>query len=346
VSSARCLDAPSVFRAPRTRRGPYQFYNLLGEGGAAEVFAAIDEGSPDAPTVAVKIALPAYRRTASHLAMLEREARLMAPLSHPNVVKLFDAGMQDGNYVLVMEHVQGSSMARLMNSLERRCESMPRPIALYIALAVLDALEYLHHLPHDMGIGIVHRDISPGNILIDCRGRVVLIDFGIAHPCGTVDPTRGRLRGKVGYLSPEQARGVEVDARSDLFSFAVMLAEMLLHCRFFPGSNPLETLKLILRGDLGTLDRARDRLPLELRGILAMALDPAPEQRFQSAREFALALRDFARHQSILLPERDDVISWLERHQITVHDSGTFQLAPGPRKTRPPPLRKPQTAAG
>lgn len=324
-------QGPATNRPP-VRGGPYALAELIGEGGCARVYRAVDLGKQHQPTVAVKTPLSTGANSELHLRMLERESRLLSRLRHDNIVRMIDCGYQDESYLMVMEYVRGVSISRMMGVLDERCARMPQPIALHLALRILEALEYIHSLPDEHGAGLVHRDVSPGNVLVSFRGAVKLIDFGIARSTSKINATPGRLNGKIGYLSPEQGRGEHVDQRSDLFSFGVVLAEMLLQCRFFPGRDAFDTLRMVLRADLGTLDRARDRLPFELRIILATALSADPDGRFQSAGEMHGALMDFAKHQGLELPDRRGVARWLQANGFVPARSGMFEV---PEAERP-----------
>jgi serine/threonine-protein kinase len=161
---------------------------------------------------------------------------------------------------------------------------------------------------------------------VDYRGRVKLIDFGIARELDAPVSSPGRLRGKLGYLSPEQARGDRTDQRSDLFSLAVIMAELALQCRLFSGETPAELVSQALRADLSTLERAGSRVPFELELILSIALDADPEERFQSANELREVLDELVRLQSWTVPSARSVASWLRANRILEPVSGVRSI--------------------
>jgi eukaryotic-like serine/threonine-protein kinase len=302
-----------LLRAPALRGGPYQFGAVLGTGGSATVYLGFDLGRKSRIPVAIKRLSPAHAGDRRYAAMLAREAHILSSLVHANIARVLDFGPQDGELLLVMEYVDGISCGKLMNLLDERGSRFPLPVTLGIADAVLAALEHVHAATDSRGepLGLVHRDVAPGNVLIGRLGECKLSDFGIARLSGeAISPEPGNITGKLGYMSPEQASGRELDHRSDLFSFGVMLSEMLLMCRFFPGAAA-EVLRAVRRGDLTTLDLARDRLPLELRLLLATAMALEPAERFASAGELRRALRAHAEHEGVQLAGPVQIAGWL-----------------------------------
>jgi eukaryotic-like serine/threonine-protein kinase len=321
----RLSEPPVLLRIPAPRSGPYHIGPLLGRGGSATVHLGFDLNNPSRVPVAVKRLAPEHARDRSTLSLLAREARILSLLVHRNIARLIDFGVQDGETLLVMEYVDGVSCGRLMNALDQRGDRTPLHVTLGIADAVLAALAYVHDATDDAGqpLGLVHGDLGPGNVLLGRGGECKLTDFGIAFVRGKgprLEP--GRVAGKLGYLSPEQARGEAISARSDLFSFGVMLTEMLLMCRFFPQVAPREILGAARRGDVTTLERARERLPLELRLILATALAHDPAERFQRAADLRAALRHHAAHLGIAPATAAQIGAWLQSLDLWPSQSG------------------------
>lgn len=321
------------------RHGPYRIEQVIGRGGMAIVHVARRAGARDTgERFAAKRILPEYSNSPSFLKMFQREAALGSKLHHPNVVRVLDFGEQDGEFVLVTEYVDGTSCGRLLRKMAQTKAQVPLAVALHIACEVLEALGYTHDARH-LGVadnGIVHRDVSPGNVLIGAMGEVKLADFGVAHALGDKRDTQpGTLKGKLGYMSPEQTEGVDVDARSDLFSLGVVLFEMISGRPFFRGQDDFEILSCMHRGTLAPLSEVTpDLLPFELRLILATALAKDPAERFQDANEFSQALRSFARHASIPVARRA-LVNWLRGLDIWPVRSGTYAAVDPHAATEP-----------
>jgi len=319
-------DAPKPLRY-----GPYSWGEPVGSGGMARVHIARRVGATDDELpLAAKRILPEHSRKERFARMFTSEARICASLDHPNIVRAVDFGEQDGELVLVMEYVDGFSCSELLRLSARRDAPMPMDAALFIALEVLEALEYAHSVETDSGVhlGIVHRDVSPGNILVGNTGALKLTDFGVARSNDCPRDTRpGALKGNYGYMSPEQIGGWEVDRRSDLFSFGVVLFELLKGKPLFEGSSDFEILARTYEADISPLAEPGAGLPLELRLILASALSRDPKERFHSAGEFAEALGAFARHAG-LHPDSTALTSWLATLDLCPAVSRRFPAMP------------------
>lgn len=278
--------------------GQYELVRLVGAGEVAEVYEARRVGLHGfSRRVAVKRILPQHRADARLVERLVTEARVAASLNHPNLVGVLDFGDEGGELYLAMEFVDGLSCRELMSAVAARGQRVALGPALHIAREVLRALDYLHTARDEGGAPrrLVHRGVFPGNVLLGKAGVVKVTDFGVVR--GDALPTStgsGEIRGKIGYISPEQARGAEVDARSDLFSVGVLLAELLIGCRLFPGTSELEVLAHLHRGNLTRLvERGRD-LPLDLLTVLQVVLAPRPAERPGSARVVAAELEAIA----------------------------------------------------
>ncbi len=325
----------------------------------AEVYVAWRAGPRGfAKRLAIKRILPQLASDAHFVSMFCDEARICAALSHPNIVQVVDFGEHDGELFMAMEYVDGISCAKLLRAIAARNERFPLGAALFIAHEVLRALRYAHGARDERGrsLGIVHRDVSPGNILIGRAGEVKLTDFGIVRSAFIDRRTYpGELKGKIGYMSPEQALGTEIDPRSDLFTLAIVLAELLLARPLFPGKNELEILGRIHSADLSVLEKHADSLPPELLVVLRRALQKKPEDRFQDARELNDALRSVAQKQGIALTD-SELVPWLSKLGVLSSQSGTrpalkvsdrqeiLAAIDKARERRPTPATQPQIA--
>lgn len=285
------------------RLGPYELLRRIATGGMAEVYLA-RRGGPHGfqKFVAVKRILPQYARDPDFVAMFIDEARVCARLGHPNIVQVFDFGEQDGELYMAMEYVDGTTGARLIRGSAAKGEDISLDVCLHTALSVLRALDYAHAARDDAGrpLSLVHRDVSPGNVLIDRSGAVKLTDFGIARAAEIERRTdAGQLKGKLGYMSPEQVVGRELDARSDIFTVGIVLAEMLILKPLFSGGKELEVLLRIRDADVSSIDRAGARVPDDLRAVLFRALARDPLLRWPTAGSFAEALEDIVRRRRL-----------------------------------------------
>ena len=285
------------------RLGPYELIQLLATGGMAEVYLARRAGPHGfQKLVAVKRILPQYAQDADFVAMFVDEARVCARLAHPNIVHVFDFGDHDQELYMAMEFVDGSTVARLVRAAAMKDLEIPLEASLHIALSVLRGLEYAHGARDERGkpLALVHRDVSPGNVLLDRSGAVKLTDFGIARASEFERRTdAGQLKGKLGYMSPEQVIGKELDHRSDLFTLGIVLAELIMLRPLFSGGRELDVLLRIRDADLGALDRAGHALGDDLKGVLFRALAKEREHRFATARAFAEAIEEIVRRRRL-----------------------------------------------
>jgi serine/threonine-protein kinase len=292
----------STIPAP-LRLGPYELLRRIATGGMAEVYVARRAGPHGfQKTVALKRILPQYARDADFVAMFVDEARVCARLTHPNIVQVFDFGEQEGELYMAMELVDGTTGARMIRAAAARGEEIPLDVSLHITLSILRALEYAHGARDEEGkpLSLVHRDVSPGNVLIDRTGAVKLTDFGIARAAEIERRTdAGQLKGKLGYMSPEQVVGRELDARSDIFTLGIVLAEMLILRPLFSGGKELDVLLRIRDADLGAIDRAGARVADDVRAVLFRALSRDPALRWPSATAFAEAIEEIVRRRRL-----------------------------------------------
>ncbi|MCG8557585.1 MAG: serine/threonine protein kinase [Proteobacteria bacterium] len=246
--------------------------------------------------VAIKRVLPHLAQNRKFMRMFLDEARLSARLTHANIVGVFDVGASDDTYFLVMEYVDGANLTKLTDAIRQRSGYFPLKEAAYIAMEVCRALSYAHELCDENGqlLGIVHRDISPPNIMLTRRGEVKVADFGLAKASTQLERTDpGVVKGKFSYLAPEAAHGEEVDARADLFSLGVVLWEMLAGRRLFLGESDYQTIKLVQRANIPRLRPLNPSVTADFEELLRRVLARDPNSRFQNARELGDALAGY-----------------------------------------------------
>ncbi|MCC6644076.1 MAG: serine/threonine protein kinase [Polyangiaceae bacterium] len=292
-------------RLPAKRLGDYEVVSWLATGGMAEVYLARRQGAYGFQKhVALKCILPQYAEDAEFVSMFVDEARVGAALSHPNLVEVFDFGEGDGELYIAMEYVEGTTAAKLVRAAAQRGEVVPFEDTLYLVLSVLRGLDFAHNATRDDGsaLALVHRDVSPGNVLLSRTGSVKLADFGIARAADIDRRTEhGQMKGKLGYMSPEQVSGRELDARSDLFTLGIVFAELLVGRPMFAQGQEIDILVRIRDADTSVFSRHAGALPEDLAAIVYKALAREPADRFQSAAAFADALEEFARRRRLSL---------------------------------------------
>jgi serine/threonine protein kinase len=257
------------------------------------------------------------------------EARISAALSHPNIVQVLDFGEDGGELFMVMEYVDGVSCAKLLRAVAARGQRFPVSVALYIAREVLGALCFAHDAWDENGrpLGIVHRDVSPGNVLVARTGEVKLTDFGIMRSEFITRRTYpGELKGKLGYMAPEQVVGKEVDPRSDLFALGIILAEMLIARPLFPGPSEMDILTRIFEADISVLEQFRGDISEEVLRILRIALARDRADRFANARAFLHALAEVAGRLGLRV-EQGELATWLRELGVVPTASGIREAA-------------------
>jgi serine/threonine-protein kinase len=331
------------------RLGPYELLRRVATGGMAEVYLARRAGPHGfEKIVALKRILPQFARDPEFVAMFVDEARVCARLSHPNIVQVFDFGEQDGELYMAMEYVAGTTGARLIRSACSHGLEIPLDAALHVALSVLRGLEYAHDARDDAGrpLHLVHRDVSPGNVLIDRSGAVKLTDFGIAR-AGQIErrTDAGQLKGKLGYMSPEQVVGRDLDARSDIFTLGIVLAELLIRAPLFTVGKDYKDLDVLLRirdADVSAIDRSAVRVPDDVRALLFRALARDPKLRWPTAGAFADAIEEVVRRRRLQagasclagLVEKLEVVAAGGRRD-TVPDAAPAEAGEGDGSTSP-----------
>src|SRR5256885_9951974 len=277
-----------------TKLGPYEVVAPVGAGGMGEVYRARDQRL--GRDVAIKVLPASFSRDAERMRRFEQEARATAALNHPNILAVFDIGTHDGSPYLVTELLEGETLRERMQAR---------------ALSPRKAVDYAQQIARGLVAahekGILHRDLKPENIFVTSSGQVKILDFGLAkliQPGGGAgasdSPTlasgtaAGVVLGTVGYMSPEQVRGQNVDARSDLFSLGTILYEMVSGRRAFGGDTPADTMSAILNEEPPPLTDIQQNIPPGLARIVEHCLEKNPGDRFQSARDVVFALEAFS----------------------------------------------------
>jgi serine/threonine-protein kinase len=267
----------------RVYGGRYELHRRIARGGMADVFLARD-ALLDRP-VALKVLFPEFATDQAFVERFRREAQSAANLSHPNIVSVYDWGEEDGTYFIVMEYVEGRSLAQIL-----RDEGPLLPDrAADVATDIASALGFAHRN------GVIHRDVKPGNVLISPLGQVKVADFGIARAVSTQDnlTQTGTVMGTATYFAPEQARGEPVDPRSDVYSLGVVLYELLVGEPPFTGDNPVSVAYKHVQEQAERPTRRNPRIPLPLEAVVMKALAKNPANRYASADELAADLRRF-----------------------------------------------------
>jgi len=275
--------------------GPYRLLDRVAVGGMAEVFKAKRSGVEGfEKVVAVKRILPHLSDNQEFVDMFVNEAKMVAGLTHPNIVPIFDLGKIEKTYYIAMEYVHGHDLRTILKRAKERGLRMPLDLCLHIVQRVCAALEYAHRKKDDKGrpMEIVHRDVSPQNILISFEGDVKLTDFGIAKAATKASSTdRGALRGKLLYMSPEQAWGRPIDRRSDIFSLGIVLYEMITDQKPFLGaSSEVSILELVRQCQIPPPRGLNPRIPESLENVTLKALARDADERYQDAGEMQRGL--------------------------------------------------------
>jgi len=274
--------------------GPYTLLRRLAAGGMAEVYLGKVAGAAGfEKLVAIKRIHPHRAADRGFRSMLLDEAKLSVTLNHRNIVQTLDLGCVDGGYVLVMEHVEGYDAQQVLDALRQSSRSLPVDLAAHVIAEVCRGLDYAHGHRDEQGApsGIVHRDVSPQNVLLSFAGEVKIADFGIAKANSRrSDPESGVIKGKYFYMSPEQAWAEPLDHRSDIFSAGVVLWELLVGERLHQGSHIQSLLDAVRRADVPAPSSRRSEIPRELDAIVARATAANPAERYTDAGVMADAL--------------------------------------------------------
>jgi len=267
----------------------YRVIERIAAGGMAEVFRAESAGLEGfKKKVAIKRVLPHLAGKTEFIGMFLDEARLSAHLGHSNCVQVFDIGQGDDTYFIVMEMVDGSDLKGVITHHRDRGQVLPVEESVLICVRICEGLAYAHELRDDNGesLRIVHRDMSPPNVLMTRHGEVKIADFGLAKANSQLEESQpGVIKGKFGYLSPEAAQGKSVDHRTDIFAVGIILWEMLAGRRLFQGKTDLQTVKQVQKADIPDILQFNPNVPKSVLDVMHKALAGDPMQRYQSARQ-------------------------------------------------------------
>jgi serine/threonine protein kinase len=314
------------------KHGRYKIVRRVADGGMAEIFLATQLGREgfQKPVILKRIHSTIYGDPQFRNMFID-EAHISMSLSHSNIVQILDLGVSAGRYFLVLELVDGWDLGRVLQRAAAAGTRLPREIGLYIAAEVCRALSYAHSKADgDRPLGIVHRDVSPHNILLSDQGEVKLTDFGIAKAMNKREHTgTGVVKGKVAFMSPEQAMGKVIDARSDLFSLGTILYLLMTRSRPFEGPTDLETLLRVQKGDFTPAEATAPDLEPEVAAIIGRAMRMDPAERYQTAEEMLVDLENVLR--TVFRPVgQTEVKRWLT--QLAAHD-GVPSISRAPERT-------------
>jgi serine/threonine protein kinase len=273
----------------------YELLDRIGVGGMAEIFRgkAVAAGGFEKP-VAIKRILPHLSQDRRFVELLIAEAKVLSLLKHRNIVQIFDVGLgDDGQYFLVMEFVDGKDLGAVQRALEQKRRRVPFDLVLHIGAEICEALEHAHTSrgPDGKPMALVHRDVSPSNVLLSRAGEVKLTDFGIAKRAEQDATHGGAVRGKFAYISPEQARNESLDPRSDVFSVGILMWELICNRRLFSGLDDLAALRAVREANVPRPTEIDGRLPPEIDQLLLTALARDKSRRHASCGQFGQKLR-------------------------------------------------------
>ncbi len=298
----------------KKRLGRYELVEPLGQGGMGEVWLArlSGPGGFEKPAI-VKTVLPALARDEQFVQRFHHEGKVLVHLSHSNIAQIYDLDQDEGVLFMALEYVAGIDVARLVSQVAQADELIPVPIAVFIAWQAAEGLGYAHNKVGLDGVAmsIVHRDVSPQNVMISFEGEVKVIDFGIARSTARSHSTQAQMViGKLGYMAPEQALGEQVDARADQYSLAVMLWELLAGRHYVAAGTTPETMVAMAHPKRQPLAPLRSEVDLELDAVVQKALSKTASDRYPSTDDFARAL--LAQLTRLGQPTRKQVGDWVK----------------------------------
>jgi serine/threonine-protein kinase len=292
-------------------RDRYTITERLDQGGMAEVFRGVAESMEGfKKNVAIKRILPSLTKNQKFVSMFLDEARLSLFLQHANIVQVFDISKTPDNaYFLVMEYVDGCNLKSLIERQKQKGKRIEIAHAIYMMMESCKALSYAHGVEHpetNEPLGIVHRDISPPNILLSKQGEVKLVDFGLAKANSQIETTDpGVVKGKFSYLSPEAASGIDVDHRADVFAVGIILWELFTGRRLFYGDTDYQTVELVRQARVPSIAALNPEIEPELEAVVRKALSRDPNDRYQNAADLADALAQYLFSRRMKVTSRD-----------------------------------------
>ncbi len=296
--------------------GKYYLLERINVGGMAEVFKAKTFGVEGFERLlAVKRILPNIAEDEEFITMFIDEAKIAVQLQHANIAQIFDLGKVDDSFFIALEYVNGRDLRSIFDRMRSKGESLPIALACHVMMQVCEGLDYAHNKRDGQGreLHLVHRDISPQNVLIGYEGEVKLIDFGIAKAAGKASTTQaGILKGKFGYMSPEQVRGLPIDKRSDIFAVGIVLYELLTGERLFVGETDFSTLEKVRNVEIVPPSSYNKKIPQELERLMLKALARDPEDRYQNAIDLHDDLQSFLYSVGEFY-SRKDLAAWMKK---------------------------------
>ena len=279
------------------RFGKYSLLHRIAVGGMAEIFIARHTGMQGfSRKIVIKKIRSHLSKEPSFINMFLNEAKLAAQLNHSNIAQIYDLGRIGKSFFIAMEYVRGRDLRMVVNKAEHKRIPFPLEYALKVAADTCEGLFYAHRRVDDSGspLHIVHRDVTPENIMVSFDGEVKILDFGIAKAENMASETRvGEIKGKLGYMSPEQVMGKNLDHRSDLFSLGVVMYEVITGHRLFAGKTDVEVLRNVVEGNIYPPSYFNQDVPQAVEALVMKALDRNREQRYQSAWELQFDIRQF-----------------------------------------------------
>jgi serine/threonine-protein kinase len=353
---------PQAVALPRIV-GRYALFDEIAAGGMATIHLGRLVGPVGfSRTVAIKTLHPQFAKDPEFVEMFLEEARLASRIQHPNVISTLDVATAEGEVFLVMEYVAGESLAKLVRSALKRGDRMPVEIAVSVLAGMLHGLHATHEAKNEQlePMHIVHRDVSPQNVLVGLDGVARIFDFGVAKAAAmrSQATTDGQMKGKLSYMSPEQLNSREVDRRTDVFAAGVVAWECLTSRRLFSGSDPGEVLAKVLTLDIPPPIEVQTNIPRGLSDAVMRALERSPEQRWQTARDFAIELERNAAHAaphmvgdwvaqnaSDALQDRRRRVEAVERSSLELGRMSLNAGAPVPVVAHPTPFDAPPDVA-
>ena len=292
------IPQPLCYRSPvPPTLGRYELLKRIAGGGMGEVYLARQRGAARfEKLLVIKTLLPHLCEDEEFINMFQDEARISAQLIHPNICQTLEFDQADNTWFIAMEYLRGEDVRRVWKAAALKGLTIPVPLICRIISDAASGLDFAHALtdPNGQPYGIVHRDISPQNILVTFEGGVKIIDFGVAKAAGRLTQTRtGALKGKYSYMSPEQVSGQEIDQRTDIFALGIVLHELLTAMRLFKSDSDVSTIERVKKSPIPAPSELNPSLPKGLDPIVLKALDRDVSKRYQTAQEFRLAIEDW-----------------------------------------------------
>ncbi len=302
--------------------GKYTLIDLIAKGGMAEIYLAQNHMSGELKKlVAIKKILPRFSNDLDFISMFKDEAKVLLKMNHRNIISTMDFGSFQGQFYLVMEYIRGKNLREILFRLSQEKARVPLALGLLIAREVAHGLQYVHDFQDyitNETFHVTHRDISPINIMIGYDGVVKIIDFGIAKTENRIETTQGGvIKGKFGYMSPEQALGLDVDHRTDIFSLGIVLWEIIAQRRLISEDTELATQKKYENLQIPTFEELNLKIPFPIERIVRKCLEIEPDNRYANAGEM---LKEINLVMNSLFPELSDQDMSSYLRQVFAHD--------------------------